>query len=392
MTPYLETLIGALDTIDWDALRTVRGTAAQFPEWILQLLSHDPAWRYEAMTHLWRECTPDTSVTPALVPFIREVLARDDTADKPELLHLLASFAEPPRPFQRKTREPHIRPQVLTAVRAGADLYRAFLQDSDPALREGAALLLSLFDADYLPDVRAALDAEADPHTQAKMLDAIIAQVERLAKADPGIFANAAAWLGGYAAPGYAPLVRLHAALKAPLWEPNPFSADVTQTLREAALHPDRYAKFPSALLYGPIVEQVCTALAALAPDHAIPALLACLTETTDPEDAHSFAIHALDLAFYGAVRRATWDALPEDYPVWRPDNSKLHFRLFRDTPEQQARKRARGRLYPRAECDTDPEALTPLQRTVLDAVYATELVWLLHSNLPEMYGLPCPA
>lgn len=392
MTPYLETLIDALDTLEWDALRTVRGTAAQFPEWILQLLSHDPAWRYEAMTHFWRECTPETSVTPALVPFIREVLTRNETADKPELLHLLASFVEPPRPFQRKARDPRSRLQTLAAVRAGADLYRAFLRDGDAAMREGAALLLTLLDRDFLPDVRAALDAEPDPHTQAKMLDAIIAQVERLAKDNPDILTDAAAWLGSYAAPGYAPLVRLHAALKAPLWESNPASTDVIHTLHEAALHPEYYAKFPSALLYGPIVEQVCTALAALTPDHAIPALLACLTETTDPEDAHSFAIHALDLAFHGAVRRAMWDVLPEDYPIWRPDNSKLRFRLFRDTPEQQARKRAKGRLYPRAEFATEPEALTPLQRTVLDAVYATELVWLLHSNLPEMYGLPCPA
>lgn len=373
-------LLHALEQVDWGTIHTREGTAEEFPEWIMQLASHDEAWRVEGMEALWRVCSPPCAATAYVVPFLLHLLDSDEVNGKDELLHMLASFAvtPPANPDEHAARD---------AVYAGLNLCAQFLESEDAAEREGAVSLLARFPDEYATVqslLRPAISHEPDTSTQVKMIESYAGLVENV-----GANPDDAHWISAFADSAYAPVCRFHASLWAARWLCDSMPDQVMETLIAAIRDPAHFAKFPSELLYGPIVENTCDALCKLSPERVIPQLIRLLPMVYDPDDAHILASRLLDMAFHGLVRRYKYASLPEDYPVDRPDNAQVQFRIHKSTPERQANRRKKGRFYPPAVVACDPARLTNLQRTALEAVLNADLVWLLHSNLLEIVGLP---
>lgn len=375
-----EGLIAALEQIDWDQLRTHDGTAEAFPDWIMQLTSQDEGWRVEGLEALWRACSPPCPATAYVVPFLLHLLEADESADKDEMLHMLAAFAvtPPANPDEEAAR---------TAVHTGLALCAQFLDSDEATEREAAASVLARFPEEY-PIMRTllrdAITAELDEATRVKMLESYAGLVE-LVGANP----DDALWIAEFAGADQPSTCRLHAALWAARWLCEATPAQVIETLGAAILDPAHFAKYPSELLYAPIVENACEALCKLAPEHALHLLIQLLPLVHDPDDAHILASRMLDLAFHGVTRRYKYASLPEDYPVDRPHNAHVVFRIHKSTPERQASRRRKGRYYPPAANAYNGEPLTGLQQAVLAAIVEADPVWLLHSNLLELVGLP---
>lgn len=377
-----EGLIAALEQIDWDQLRTHDGTAEVFPDWIMQLASQDEGWRVEGLEALWRACSPPCPATAYVVPFLRYLLAADDSVegDRDEMLHMLAAFAvtPPSNPDEAAAR---------AAVHAVLALCAQFLDSDEAAEREAAASVLARFPEDYptiQPLLRDAIQSEPDEAARVKMIESYAGLVE-LVGANP----DDALWIAEFTGLDQPPQCRLHAAIWAARWLCEGTPAQVIETLCAAILDPAHFAKYPSELLYGPIVENACEALCKLAPEHALHLMIHLLPLVHDLDDAHLLASRMLDLAFHGVTRRYKYASLPEDYPVDRPDNAHVVFRIHKSTPERQANRRRKGRYYPPAANAYNGEPLTELQHAVLAAIVEADPVWLLHSNLLELVGLP---
>jgi hypothetical protein len=376
----LADLRAALEQVDWDALYTRDGSAEQFPDWIMQLASRDEAWRVEGIEALWRTCSPPCPATAQVVPFLLYLLESDGVNGKSELLHMLASFTitPPTNADEHAARE---------AVYHGLNLVSIFLESDDPDERDAAVSVLSRFPDEY-PTVRELLRRtitdEPDPSAQIRMIDSYAAFIEKY-----GANPDDAGWIAQFATTEHPSPCRLHAAQWAIRWTCDVAPDHVVDTLMMAILYPEHYAKFRSELLYGPIVENACDALCRLSPERAIPLLIGLLPQVRDPDDAHILASRLLDLAFNGTSQRYKYASLPPDYPADRPDNIHVHFRVHKSTPERQASRRRKGRYYPPAAAARDPHTLTDVQRAALAAVVESDPVWLLHSNLLEIVGLP---
>lgn len=377
-------MIEALEKVNWDRLDARTGRADQFPDWIMQLASEDDAWRLEGQQALWRACSPPCPATAAVVPFLLDLLETDGVRGKDELLHMLGSFATP-----APDGDGHSQSEVAAraAVYAGLNTCARFLHSPDPAEREATINLICRFDDEYATVIdlaRPCLAAETDAAALVKMIESYAALVNRV-----GWTPDEGDWLAGFTDPGCPSVVRLHAALLVADWLHADPPSTVVQTLCEAILNPASFAKYPSELLYSPIVENACEQLARLPLTCSLAAFEQVMHYVSDPDDAHSVALRLLDLAFFGVWERVRAGALPDDYPVERPDNQHVHFRMYRSTPEQQAKKRAKGRLYPIVLHPLTAEDLTDTQRRIVTSVLHSESIWSLHSNVFERYGLP---
>jgi hypothetical protein len=377
------TLLSALEAVDWDRLLTTQGTAEAVPDWLLQLASDDPAWRFEGLQALWVACGPDTPVTEQIIPFLLMLLQDPATHHKDEILHLLASFVPPGQPELPSH-------ALLAAALPQSGL--PYLASDNPEVREAAFTLAARFPEfyPYLDDhLQQTVMRETDRDAQVRMLESYARFITEAVREQPVLLQQAAQWMSKFTEVDHPPLVRFHAGLYAARWYGPAMPECVVRVLAEAVAKPAAFAKYRSDLLYGPIVEQACDGLYRLERATAQARFLQLLKTIKDPEDAHTVAGYLLSLAFPNVQRRARYTALPPGYPAERPDNSAVKFRAWRATPEEIARKRAKGRLYPVAPRRSPNTPLLPEQRQVVEAILGCQVLWMLHSNLLEMIGLP---
>jgi hypothetical protein len=100
------------------------------------------------------------------------------------------------------------------------------------------------------------------------------------------------------------------------------------------------------------------------------------------PDRPQQFWVHGYEPhAFLGHTR------LAEDDPAERPDNSGAPFR--ENTFNTGQNPHQFGRRYVTSATPVDLGGLSTEERKLLRLVLDTELVWMLHSNLLAVYGLP---
>ena len=127
-----------LRAIDWSRLTHAYGSAADVPERIAQLLSHDEDERADAQNDflfasIWHQGTVYEASAPA-VPFLIEMIADPSVPDRATIVTALGLIAE--------------ATSTRAAVRRGLPVYLALLDDPDRPLRAATMWVLAHFPED----------------------------------------------------------------------------------------------------------------------------------------------------------------------------------------------------------------------------------------------------
>jgi hypothetical protein len=188
-------MLEGLDKIDWSRLGHAYGSAEDVPDLLRQLASEDADEResamYELHGNIWHQGTV-YQATAAAVPFLIEVLAESDLADRPGILIFLSELAnggsycdvhQHLTSFKAESETHEWKAQLAKelervrqtheAVKVGKELYLAFLTDGDDKEREAAGFLLATLEGPN-PETAATLwnqyEREKTPHCRASLL------------------------------------------------------------------------------------------------------------------------------------------------------------------------------------------------------------------------------
>jgi hypothetical protein len=226
----MASVLEGLDRVDWSRLTHAYGSAADVPHQVRALRSPDADQRRKAFEQLYSNIFHQGSryeATAYAVPFLLEVLADPDAADRVALLELLtaiaigdddrlpdgfpiaeyrraatggdALLAAGPHPGddyydqdvgdfhyleslsdeQQRKLSAHVEVAAYDAVKAGVPMFRTLLADPDPAMRTMAAYELAWFPEDApgsLPPLAAtAVEGSCDPDNDAVAATALVA-------------------------------------------------------------------------------------------------------------------------------------------------------------------------------------------------------------------------
>jgi len=157
-------ILAGLDAIDWGSLRLAAGSAEPLPALFRRLVNGPDHERDEALIALFDSLVDDTLVfsgTAPSVPFLVDIARSPAAERRPEVLDLLgrivraSAFPEvddPLRPRDEIRDSAEMPPAVTWALAAKAAVGRhelawvALLDDATPAVRAGAAFVLSGLD------------------------------------------------------------------------------------------------------------------------------------------------------------------------------------------------------------------------------------------------------
>jgi hypothetical protein len=407
-------LLDGLNKIDWPNISHSHGRATEFPTWIRQLLSDVPEIREHAQEQLFEFSHHQGSiyeVTPYLVPFLIELVVAEDTPDKAALLYHLASVGESCRWSVSRSIYGGDEHETYDRVRAGLDTYLSLLADGDPDVRLAAfhaAASIRMFVPiwDVLDGFVAAIEQEADSGVKAEMIALLPGYArERVPQRVPESIRQRcealAALLLAQTRPGEDRRVRLNAAL-AYLelfgeWtrEAAHFPALFENVLRD----PDAYSPGANFISTTLIIEKIIGGVAYLPRVERLALLAEGVKAARYPDDAHLIGRALLDTIFYGSARagyasdraaskpRLERRLLKDGDPAERPDNSEVTFREWSRRSQEESRQI--GWYYYSELPEPDLAVLSGLERSLLRVVLDTDMVWMLHSNLLTLYGLP---
>ncbi len=399
-------MLEKLDSIDWANIHHSHGTAEQFPQWIRELTSDDPETRQSAF-ELVREYShhQDTNyqVTPYVVPFIVELAQKEDLQNRHQLIDLIGNYAystwwifddEERIQYYRQLLPSNIYREHFEAEFAqDTQVYQEVVKGLPVVLHavtsDVATVRLSAYEAllkyrvnefpEILSALRAAISNETDPQSQLVMVSqssSLLDTDEYLTLEQKHPFIEP---LEKFTSPEYPLKTRYAAALRLAMIMQQATSLEIIHLLEVGAIDSN------SESLYWRY-ESVCRALAGVEYDQAIAVLTRFLLSTSSATDAQRIAITLLDLVFYRKYREIVsaslskklpdvivWDHLPEGYLKETDANSRKQF----------------GTLYQKTETPVDVNSLSDEQRQALQTVIETDSVWMLRSNLMEIYGLP---
>lgn len=404
-----------LERIDWTRIKHSHGMATEFPTWIRQLRSDDPAVRQEAQENLFEYSNHQGSiyeVTPYLVPFLIELAAATDTPDRAALLYHLGSIGRSCNWSVARSIYGGDEHETYERIKAGLDLYLALLEDGDSGVRlaaffaaTGVTLFINVWDV--LKRLMAAIEREGDPPARVEMIgwldEYARGKIRRDAPAGPAATGQAlVAFLLHLAGPDEDRRVRLAAALAyLELWgDWTQQAAAFRPIFRDVLARPEAYAGSHDRLACLIVLEKAIKGLMYAPRASRLEDLAVGLRAARYPEDAHLLARALLDTLFWGFLRaddvgydspraepRLERRLLADADPAERPDNGAVEFRHSPwQTPEQV---RQRGWFYLSDPPPADLTALSSGERDVLRLVLEMPLVWMVHSNLLAAYGLP---
>jgi hypothetical protein len=407
-------MLEGLDRIDWENISHSHGKAGDFPGWIRDLASDDRETRQQALEELWEFSNHQGSiyeVTPYVIPFLIELLQAETVQDKVEILAMMVSITTPCRRDVAQSWYGGNERQTLLNVKEGIPVYVDLLNHPTPLARQLAFELIvaikgELWDQAVQEPLQAAVAREADPQVKAEMVTSLGQFLLNcyIPKFDLDVdqYSGPVAFLKTLLEPPEHEKVRFRAALALIdfLRDTVEMSDVMVGILKDVLLDPTRYARYDSPVTASLALRDALDGLRFLHLDQRTAVLEEVLPQVQQPQDAHEIARALLDLAFYGFIRPhlivrthdykgpvVYYNRLPDDYPVDRPDNSQVAFRVHSwQTPEEA---RASGRLYDVPGVKRNVRTLTPEQRRVLALVVGCDVAWMRHSNLLEMYGLP---
>lgn len=410
-------MLEKLDSIDWANIRHSHGTAEQFPQWIRELISDDPEIRqsaFELVQEYSHHQDTNYQVTPYVVPFIVELAQKEDLQNRHQMIDLIGDYAYSTRWIIDDEERMQYYRQLPPSSIYRVHFEDEFAQDTQvyqeavkglPVLiqavtGEVAVVRLSAFKAllkyrvkqfpEILSALRAALSSETDPQNQLVM----VSLSSRLLDTDDYLTVEQKRPfiepLEKFTSPEYSLETRYAAALRLAMILQKATSPEIIHLLEAGAI--DSNSK-----RYYERYDPVCRALADVEYEQAVAVLTRFLLSPPSVDDAHRIAITLLDLVLYRKHREIVhtreakqfpnaivWSPLPHNYLTETEDNSHVQFMFpWLDN------KYSRGRLYQKAEITLDVNSLTEEQRHALQTVVETDSVWMLHSNLMEVYGLP---
>lgn len=416
------TVLENLNSIDWKNIRHSHGSAERFPEWIRALRSDDPETREKARHNL-REYSLHQGtiyeVTRYLPPFLIELVAAPDTPDRHLLLDHLSAMAERSKAMFTAASGFKDMWKTNENVEAGMNVYLSLLDDPAPEVRAAAFGVICRFTlaiAQRRTPLIEAASHEKDPHVLSEM-------ISRLQVAAASVWAypwplEEAQIVADFAASRLAPefpgRVRLRAALAVLGLRGVPPAAtqdSITEILRDALTHPEGYSmemplyNFAAWQLaeIGHMLDLVLHALDFLPRTVRFPILKDALVMARYAQDAHQIGRTLLDNIFWGSSwhsepGKSTSVILP--YP-YRPETGICANDVVERLPNHEAPFRAHwldstidetrthGTYYLASPPPADLAALSAEERRLLRLVLDTDLVWMVHSNLLEAYGLP---
>jgi hypothetical protein len=404
-----------LDKVDWANIHHSHGTAEKFPQWIRDLASANKKTRNDALEKLWEYSYHQQTlynVTPHIIPFIIELL-QYDVSGKDSLLNMLTNFSghvydqygeglymtrarnSPDSVYYQQQEKLGI--DCFKAVLQGISQYLSHLHHSKSKIRITSVHLLSQLIQEK-PDVGAALRTqillESDPKVIVEMIAPLrgsIVNNHAIPNSERQEFLKLFEKLFNAFE---SDLLRFHAAILAIQMVGDFAPTEMISVIGNAIVQPEKYVMHRlDQVKISMVVSDVCESLSQVSSLKIVPLLIERLSQMKYPEAAHEVAIMLLDLAFFGKRREVTYGGtpeirgnciyygnLPKDYVVDRPKIKPLIERY---------RGRLYHRLYPRNIHALNVESLSAEQRTALRAVLNAEVVWMLHSNLLEIYGLP---
>jgi hypothetical protein len=409
-------LLDGLDKIDWPNINHSHGRATEFPTWIRQLLSDVPEVREHAQEELFEFSHHQGSiyeVTPYLVPFLIELVAAEGTPDKAYLLYHLASVGESCRWSVSRSIYGGDEHETYDRVQAGLDTYLSLLEDGDPHVRLAAfyaAASVRMFVPiwDVLDRFMATIEQERDSGVKAEMISLLPGYArEHVPQHVPESIRQRgealAAFLLAQAHPGEANRVRLNAALAylELFREWTRVAAHFPALFEDALRDPDAYSTGADFISTKPVIERTVEGLAYLPRAERLALLAEGVKASRYPDDAHLIGRALLDTIFYGSTRadhaivldraasglRLDFRRLMDGDRAERPDNSEVAFRERSWQSQEEARQG--GRFYFTDAPEPDLTALSALEQRLLRLVLDTNMVWMLHSNLLALYGLP---
>ncbi|MEU1291631.1 HEAT repeat domain-containing protein [Streptomyces sp. NPDC005840] len=213
-----------IDEVDWASMRHAYGSARDVPALLWGLASADAAEREAALDGMYGAVHHQGDVydsTLACLPFLFELVEREEVRDRDEVLGLLVSIggeeggdggAGAPAVDTDRVPEP-VRETYLmarTAVRAGAPAFARLTGDLDPGVRRAAPGALVRFleePARVLDLLRERVAVERDD----QVLVALTESLGLFAHRHPGQARHAVTLLTGLSAPPYGPGQRLAA-------------------------------------------------------------------------------------------------------------------------------------------------------------------------------------
>jgi hypothetical protein len=174
-------MLDDLDRIDWKSLGYhVYGKNETIPEKIRNLLSPDPEVREEARGFLLgsgQDFGDIYDTTPHIIPFLMELLARDDTPDRDHLLYHLSGVAD------YRLNHDHLSIhmmrlclQTYDTLKAGLPLLIRLLADAPKEVRLASADLLQCMTNEVeslIPELMACFRKEQEEEVQVALLRAL---------------------------------------------------------------------------------------------------------------------------------------------------------------------------------------------------------------------------
>jgi acyl-CoA synthetase (AMP-forming)/AMP-acid ligase II len=173
---------------------------------------------------------------------------------------------------------------------------------------------------------------------------------------------------------------------------------DLAWVLGDVLAHPEKYSADRSSFRIESDMKAALNGIEYLPRAWRMAILAEALPSAQYAGDAHLIGYALLETIFFGTIRTNEVDRnhmrpflrrarLNDKDPAERPENSTKLFRM--DIREQSGQLRPPGRRYLAAPLPADLVALSATERRMLRLVLDTDLVWMLHSNLLAVYGLP---
>jgi hypothetical protein len=354
-------MLEGVTNIDWEAL-----DFPQMPQLLYQLTSQEEAVREAAYDQLYDKGMPELhKAAPYVIPFLIELLTIESVEQKNIILLLLMQMAsEATGAFEQV---PPTRPftlSVLHQLSLGISVYLKFADQPETA--DHTILLLGYF-PDHLreiaPTLRTLIEENTSPSLTVLAINAVAQLLIRSNTLSPQERSDYQSLFERHLA-ATDPATRVVAAYALIQWLKSMSPLNIERQLIDEVVQPDSDAhRFQWSM---------AEILTNLGVDRGVYALLYFMPMVGEITQLYDIIHALLDLAFNGG-------------------KITRHGKSYRYASTK--RKPIIGIYFSKNHTTTDQHEVvhmvSDLQRLVLRHLFETKLIWRIHSNIWDLYGLP---